>query len=92
MRMFSDSGATVADFHRVATLTTSQVRLTIGKGALDYQSSSQERDPKTFFDIKHEFTEAKYEDVRDRQMKEMEVEDDLLSKLPVRSVRLSSCH
>lgn len=84
--MYSDSGATLADFARVSTLVTSQVRLTLGRGALDYQSPSADSEPKTFFAIKQDFEDARYEEVRDRQMKEMEIEDDLLSKMPVRYV------
>jgi engulfment/cell motility protein 1 len=84
IRMYAESGATLADFARVSTLTTSQVRLILGKGALDYQSTESDANPKTFFALKQEFEQAGYEQVRDRQMKEMEIEDDLMSKLPVR--------
>ena len=34
-----------------------------------------------------DFTECEYRGVRDRQMKELEEEDDLLSKIPVRNLR-----
>lgn len=84
IRMYSESGATIGDFARVSTLTVSQVRLSLGRGPLDYQPSQQEINPKTFFALKQEFEQARYEEVRDRQMKELEIEDDLMSKLPVR--------
>jgi engulfment/cell motility protein 1 len=32
------------------------------------------------------FLDSEYRDVRDRQMKELEIEDDLLNKAPVRYV------
>ena len=35
-------------------------------------------------DVEYEFNEREYRSVRDRQMKELELEDDLLSKVPVR--------
>lgn len=84
IRMYSESGATLADFARVSTLTTSQARLTLGRGALDYQGIQSDTTPRSFFSVKQEFEQARYENVRDRQMKELEVEDDLMSKLPVR--------
>ena len=37
-------------------------------------------------EVEHEFIECEYRAVRDRQMKELELEDDLLSKVPVRWV------
>jgi engulfment/cell motility protein 1 len=82
VRMFQDSGATAADFNRVSTLTMSQVKVSLGKTVVE--TSSGGREPKSYFALKQEFEEAKYEDVRDRQVKEMEIEDDLLSKLPIR--------
>lgn len=38
-----------------------------------------------------EFLHAEYKAVRDRQMREMEIEDDILSKAPVRCVSFSRC-
>lgn len=37
-------------------------------------------------EVEHDFIECEYRAVRDRQMKELEIEDDLLSKVPVRCV------
>ena len=37
-------------------------------------------------EVEHDFLESEYRAVRDRQMKELENEDDLLSKVPVRCV------
>jgi hypothetical protein len=39
-------------------------------------------------EVEHDFLESEYRAVRDRQMKELELEDDLLSKLPIRYVEL----
>lgn len=37
-------------------------------------------------EVEYDFNESEYREVRDRQMKELEMEDDLLSKVPVRYV------
>jgi hypothetical protein len=37
-------------------------------------------------EVEHDFTNCEYRAVRDRQMKELELEDDILSKVPVRLV------
>ncbi len=37
-------------------------------------------------EVEQEFSESEYRAVRDRQMKELELEDDLLNKVPVRYV------
>ena len=39
-------------------------------------------------EVEEDFLESDYQAVRGRQMKELEEEDDLLSKVPVRSVRI----
>ena len=39
-----------------------------------------------WYEVEHDFLESEYRAVRDRQMKELELEDDLLSKLPIRCV------
>lgn len=41
-------------------------------------------------EIEQEFLESEYRAVRDRQMKELELEDDLLTKVPVRFVHTLS--
>lgn len=37
-------------------------------------------------EVEHDFLECEYKAVRDRQMQELEMEDDLLSKVPIRYV------
>lgn len=39
-------------------------------------------------EVEEDFLESDYQAVRERQMKELEEEDDLLSKVPVRFVRI----
>ena len=39
---------------------------------------------RSWHDVEHDFLESEYRAVRDRQMKELELEDDLLSKVPIR--------
>jgi engulfment/cell motility protein 1 len=39
---------------------------------------------RNWHEVEHDFLEVEYRAVRDRQMKELELEDDLLSKVPVR--------
>jgi hypothetical protein len=41
-------------------------------------------------EVEQQFLESEYRAVRDRQMKELELEDDLLNKVPVRFVHLLS--
>lgn len=76
LRMWSDSGAATTDFSRVASLVRSQVKLAL--------HSETDR---PWHEVEHEFLESEYRAVRDRQMKELELEDDLLNKIPVRNLR-----
>ncbi|GAA6032241.1 hypothetical protein JCM8097_007140 [Rhodosporidiobolus ruineniae] len=78
LRIFHDSGASssLADFERVARLTESQVAFVLGGGG-----------EKKWFTVRQEFLSAEYRAVRERQMREMEIEDDLTSKAPVRNLR-----
>ena len=89
VRLFAESGATPADIARVSTLVRSQVRVSLARGGLDYHradGADSSAEAKTFYMLKEEFESAKYDDIRDRQMKELEIEDDLMSTLPVRCV------
>jgi len=76
LRMWSESGAAASDFGRVSALVRSQV-----KEALRDEAS------RTWFDIESDFLESDYRVVRDRQMRELEVEDDFTSKSSVRNLR-----
>lgn len=50
--------------------------------ALDLENSRE------WHEVEHDFADAEYRAVRDRQMKELEDDDDLMSKVPVRYVFL----
>lgn len=76
LRMWYESGAAASDFARVSALTRSQV-----KEALRDEST------KTWFDVEHDFLQSDYRIVRDRQMRELEVEDDFSSKPSIRNLR-----
>lgn len=76
LRMWNESGAATADFSRVVSLVRSQVKV-----ALKQENTRQ------WHEVEADFLESEYRDVRDRQMKELDVEDDLMSKVPVRNLR-----
>lgn len=76
LRMWNESGATVDDFSRVVALARSQVKVAL-----------REENVRPWHEVEHDFLESEYRSVRDRQMKELENEDDLLSKVPVRNLR-----
>lgn len=76
LRMWYESGAAASDFARVSALTRSQV-----KEALRDEST------KSWYDVEHDFLQSDYRIVRDRQMRELEVEDDFSSKPSIRNLR-----
>ncbi|KAH9479433.1 Engulfment and cell motility protein 1 [Psilocybe cubensis] len=76
IRMWSESGAAADDFTRVAALVRSQVKVALRR-----------ENVRPWHEVEHDFMECEYRAVRDRQMKELELEDDLLSKIPVRNLR-----
>ncbi|KAG8785802.1 hypothetical protein FRC20_000452 [Serendipita sp. 405] len=76
LRMWSDSGAATTDFTRVASLVRSQVKVAL-----------RNETDRPWHEVEQEFLESDYRSVRDRQMKELELEDDLLNKVPVRNLR-----
>ncbi|KAH8921059.1 hypothetical protein BT69DRAFT_1335896 [Atractiella rhizophila] len=75
-RMWAESGSTDKDFARVSNLVRSQVYSTFGAQV-----------QKTWYEVESEFQESEYRVVRDRQIRELEIEDELLSKAPVRNLR-----
>ncbi|KAJ7612462.1 ELMO/CED-12 family-domain-containing protein [Mycena polygramma] len=76
IRMWSESGAASGDFTRVAALVRSQAKVAL-----------RSENVRPWHEVEHEFNECEYRSVRERQMKELELEDDLLSKIPVRNLR-----
>ncbi|KAF9454260.1 hypothetical protein P691DRAFT_809803 [Macrolepiota fuliginosa MF-IS2] len=76
LRMWSESGAATGDFQRVVDLVRTQVKVALRSESV-----------RPWHEVEHEFNESEYRAVRDRQMKELELEDDLLNKVPVRNLR-----
>ncbi|KAI0272362.1 hypothetical protein BC834DRAFT_966403 [Gloeopeniophorella convolvens] len=76
LRMWNESGAAIGDFTRVVALVRSQVKVALRQEHL-----------RPWHEMVQDFDECEYRNVRDRQMKELEEEDDLLSKVPVRNLR-----
>ncbi|EJD43836.1 hypothetical protein AURDEDRAFT_104563 [Auricularia subglabra TFB-10046 SS5] len=76
LRMWSESGATVSDFPRVVTLLRSQVKVAL-----------QNENERPWHEVERAFQESDYRAVRDRQMKELEKDDEIMSKAPVRNMR-----
>ncbi|KAF8825772.1 hypothetical protein HHX47_DHR6000422 [Lentinula edodes] len=76
IRMWSESGAATGDFIRVVALVRSQVKVAL-----------RNENVRAWHEVERDFLECEYRAVRDRQMKELEQEDDLLSKIPVRNLR-----
>lgn len=76
LRMWNESGAAASDFSRVSALVRSQV-----KEALRNEST------RTWYEVERDFLDSEYRTVRDRQMKELEIEDDFSSKASIRNLR-----
>ncbi|CAK5267685.1 unnamed protein product [Mycena citricolor] len=76
IRMWSDSGAAAGDFARVAALVRSQSKLAL-----------RSENVRAWHEVERDFNECEYRRVRERQMKDLELEDDLLSKIPIRNLR-----
>jgi len=76
LRMWNESGARASDFQRVTALVRSQVKQAL-----------RDENTRPWHEVETEFTDSEYNEVRDRQMKELELEDDLLGKVPVRNLR-----
>lgn len=94
LRMWSESGAALGDFQRVVDLVRSQY---VHSGSiLRHQANPPQNcrvkvalrseSVRPWHEVEQEFSESEYRAVRDRQMKELELEDDLLNKVPVRYV------
>ncbi|EIN09566.1 hypothetical protein PUNSTDRAFT_66959 [Punctularia strigosozonata HHB-11173 SS5] len=76
LRMWTESGAAAGDFPRVVALARSQVKVALRRENI-----------RPWHEVEHDFLESEYRAVRDRQMRELEEEDDLLSKVPIRNLR-----
>ena len=68
-------------FNRVSTLTKLSIRVKV---------ALRRENVRPWHEVEHDFLDSEYRGVRNRQMKELEQEDDLMNKIPVRYVLLSS--
>ncbi|PCH36212.1 hypothetical protein WOLCODRAFT_140255 [Wolfiporia cocos MD-104 SS10] len=76
LRMWNESGASKSDFPRLVALTRSQVKVALRR-----------ENVRPWHEVVQEFLESEYRAVRDRQMQELELEDDVMSKIPIRNLR-----
>ncbi|KIJ20930.1 hypothetical protein PAXINDRAFT_160374 [Paxillus involutus ATCC 200175] len=76
LRIWNESGSAADDFGRVVALTRSQVKVAL-----------QRENGKPWHELERDFLDCEYRAVRDRQTQELEAEDDLLSKVPVRNLK-----
>ena len=92
IRMWSESGAAAGDFTRVVALVRSQYvflatyifGLANSFNFKRIKVALRRENVRPWHEVEQDFIECEYRAVRDRQMKELELEDDLLSKIPVR--------
>ncbi|CAG8558682.1 3097_t:CDS:10 [Ambispora leptoticha] len=75
-RMWHEMEATVEDFPKVSALVRSQLKFALRDEAT-----------KQLYEFEKDMLEVEYKVIRDRQLKELELGDDLLSKTPVRNLR-----
>ncbi|CAE6401890.1 unnamed protein product [Rhizoctonia solani] len=76
LRLWSESSASADDFARVAALVQSQIKFAL-----------REESTRPWHEMESDFVNSEYRDIRERQMKELELTDDLLNKPPVRNLR-----
>lgn len=76
LRLWSESAAGADDFARVAALVQSQIKLAL-----------RDESTRPWHEMESDFVNSEYRDIRERQMKELELTDDLLNKPPVRNLR-----
>ncbi|EUC59803.1 engulfment and cell motility-like protein [Rhizoctonia solani AG-3 Rhs1AP] len=76
LRIWSESSAGADDFARVAALVQSQIKVAL-----------REENTRSWHEMESDFVNSEYRDIRERQMKELELTDDLLNKPPVRNLR-----
>ncbi|GAB1518161.1 hypothetical protein RhiTH_001220 [Rhizoctonia solani] len=76
LRLWSESSASADDFARVAALVQSQIKFAL-----------RDESTRSWHEMESDFVTSEYRDIRERQMKELELTDDLLNKPPVRNLR-----
>ena len=88
--MWNESGSATGDFTRIAALARSQyvhlIIFTFVSFNMNYRVkvALTRENVRPWHEVEQDLLECEYRAVRDRQMKELEEEDDLLSKVPVR--------
>ncbi|KAG8960007.1 hypothetical protein FRC03_007201 [Tulasnella sp. 419] len=75
LRMWNESGAVASDFPRVAALVQSQIRVVLND------------ESRPWHEVERDLLNSEYREVRERQMRELELQDDLVRKPPVRNLR-----
>ncbi len=95
LRMWNESGASTGDFPRLVALTRSQYVLvalpvrfpgmrTLPSILVRVKVALKRENIRPWHEVEQEFLDCEYRAVRDRQMQELEMEDDIMSKIPVR--------
>ena len=90
--MWNESGASRGDFPRVVALVQSQYVSYIFSVCYSHsllfrvKEALRKENERPWLAVEREFLESEYRAVRDRQMKELEMEDDVMSKVPIRLV------
>ncbi|CAJ0870506.1 13165_t:CDS:2 [Entrophospora sp. SA101] len=75
-RLWNEMEATSDDFPKVSALVRSQLKFAL-----------KDEVTKQLYEFEKDMLEVEYKVIRDRQLKELELGDDLLSKTPVRNLR-----
>ncbi|KAJ3491834.1 hypothetical protein NLI96_g392 [Meripilus lineatus] len=76
LRMWNESGAARGDFSQVVALTRSQIAVALRR-----------ENVRPWHEVEFDFLECEYRAVRDRQMQELEQEDDIMSRVAIRNLR-----
>lgn len=85
VRIYNAAAAQPQDLDKVAALVEFQATELLTRSVNDFVSPlTGQREAKSFYTIKQEFEAAAYDDVRDRYRKELDVADDLYTKMPIR--------
>ena len=88
--MWNESGSSTGDFPRLVALTRSQYVSSRHNPFLSphmpfrVKVALKRENIRPWHEVEQEFLECEYRAVRDRQMKELEMEDDIMSKVPIR--------
>ncbi|KAH8832732.1 ELMO/CED-12 family-domain-containing protein [Flagelloscypha sp. PMI_526] len=76
IRMWGESNSELVDFPGVVALVRSQIKVAL-----------KSENTRPWHEVEASFLECEYRAIRERQMRELELEDDLLSRVPIRNLR-----